>query len=190
MKIPGNATITNRSSTISSQFARARAPYIKPTVEEINARYRLFEIDPQHKQCAYCGAGQTEWDHLFAVVEGAQWTGYATEIGNLIPACGKCNQSRGKKAIREWMNSHAPFAPFRVFMTRDGMNELEAKAEVERRVAVIERAIAAQGPIKVEYDPNDPDEIELEGYRKALLEILPKAQLIAARLQRRYVNPD
>jgi HNH endonuclease len=188
MKIPGNATITNRSSTISSQFARARAPYIKPTAAQIEARYKLFNIDPEQEQCAYCGGIQTEWDHIFAVVEETQWTGYATEIGNLIPACGKCNQSRGKKSIRGWMSSSAPWAPLKVFMARDGMSEDRARAEVERRVAIIENAISQHGPQKIIYDPTDPDEIELEQYRRQLLEILPKAQAIAARLQKRYLN--
>src|SRR5205823_413085 len=45
------------------------------------------------------------------LVEGQQPTGYISEIANLVPSCGKCNQSKGKKPWREWMLSSAPRSP-------------------------------------------------------------------------------
>ena len=86
------------------------------------------------------------------------------------------------------MSSSAPWAPLKVFMERDRMSEEAAQAEVARRLAIIEYAISEHGPQKIVYDPSDPDEIELEAYRKQLLELLPKAQAVAARLQKRYQN--
>lgn len=39
-------------------------------------------------------------------------TGYISEIANFVPACGKCNQSKGNKPWRQWMLSetgrHSP----------------------------------------------------------------------------------
>ena len=32
-------------------------------------------------------------------------------IGNLVPACGKCNQSKGNKPWRDWMTSSAQRSP-------------------------------------------------------------------------------
>jgi hypothetical protein len=38
-------------------------------------------------------------------------TGFISEIANLVPACGKCNQSKGNKPWREWMLSKAARSP-------------------------------------------------------------------------------
>ena len=38
-------------------------------------------------------------------------TGFITEIANLVPACGKCNQSKGNKPWRDWMLSGAKLSP-------------------------------------------------------------------------------
>lgn len=45
----------------------------------------------------------TEWDHLKPFVAGREPTGYFTSIYNLVPACGKCNQSKGNKAWEPWI---------------------------------------------------------------------------------------
>ena len=38
-------------------------------------------------------------------------TGYITEIANLVPACGKCNQSKGNSDWKEWMLGDAEKSP-------------------------------------------------------------------------------
>jgi hypothetical protein len=62
-------------------------------------------------RCAYCGDARTEWDHFRPIVKGRQPTGYITEIANLVPACGKCNQSKGNKNWKEWMLGPAARSP-------------------------------------------------------------------------------
>jgi hypothetical protein len=42
---------------------------------------------------------------------GRRPTGFISEIANLVPACGKCNQSKGNKNWREWITSAAPRSP-------------------------------------------------------------------------------
>ncbi len=61
--------------------------------------------------CAYCGDGASEWDHFRPLVVAQKPTGYISEIHNLVPACGKCNQSKGNKNWRDWMLSSAPRSP-------------------------------------------------------------------------------
>jgi len=185
MKIPGKATISNRSSTMASQFARARAPYCKPGPAELAARYRKFGLDPARPSCAYCGAPQTEWDHLFPMVEQSGWTGYFTEVDNLIPACGKCNQSRGSRPFGAWMGSRAPMAPLQVFQRRDGMTPEHAAAEVERRVAVIEAVVADRPPRRLAYEIDDLEQ-QLEACRRELSALLIRAEAIASQLRARY----
>lgn len=186
MRIPGKATISNRTSTMASQFARARAPYRVPSQAEFQARYSLLEIDPCKPTCVYCGGPPTEWDHLMPMVVASQWTGYGTEIANLVPACGKCNQSRGSKPVAAWMRSIAPWSPRLVFARRDGMTDAMASAEVDRRIAVIERAVTLQPPRRSTVLADDPLEQELERCRLELNALLFRAEAIATRLRQRY----
>jgi hypothetical protein len=62
-------------------------------------------------QCTYCGSVASEWDHLRPLVKDKKPTGYISEIQNLVPSCGKCNQSKGNKEWRTWMLSTAKRSP-------------------------------------------------------------------------------
>jgi hypothetical protein len=68
-------------------------------------------MDPQDIRCAYCGDKATEWDHFRPIISDQQPTGYITEIANLVPACGKCNPSKGKSYWRTWMVGSAKLSP-------------------------------------------------------------------------------
>jgi hypothetical protein len=68
-------------------------------------------MDPHDVRCAYCGDRATEWDHLRPLVVKRRPTGYVSEIANLVPSCGKCNQSKGNKPWREWIMSTARLSP-------------------------------------------------------------------------------
>ena len=68
-------------------------------------------MTPETFQCAYCGNKATEWDHLRPLVKNKMPTGYISEIHNLIPSCGKCNQSKGNKDWKAWMLSDATLSP-------------------------------------------------------------------------------
>ena len=72
--------------------------------------------------CAYCGDPATEWDHLNAIIKEKQPTGFFTEIHNLVPACGKCNQSKRNQPWREWIVGPARLSP----KTR-GVSDLEER---------------------------------------------------------------
>jgi hypothetical protein len=62
-------------------------------------------------QCAYCGDTASEWDHLRPLVIDKKPTGYISEIQNLVPSCGKCNQSKGNKNWKLWITSEAKLSP-------------------------------------------------------------------------------
>ena len=68
-------------------------------------------MTPQTFQCAYCGADASEWDHLRPLVKDKKPTGFISEIHNLVPSCGKCNQSKGNKEWKAWMFSNAALSP-------------------------------------------------------------------------------
>src|SRR5262245_24638640 len=99
-QLPTPMNITGRSSSITNAFISAIIPVVEPTqAEEIEA-LRLLGMSLDDIRCAFCGDKSTEWDHLRAIICDQKPTGYITEIANLVPACGKCNQSKGKTQWR------------------------------------------------------------------------------------------
>lgn len=49
------------------------------------------------KPCFYCGGKAEHLDHVVPIARGGRHS-----IGNLLPACRQCNQSKGAKFITEW----------------------------------------------------------------------------------------
>ena len=57
--------------------------------------------------CFYCEAPEpTRWDHLHAVSRGGD-----TVPGNLVPACGRCDDSKQARDVDEWVNGSSPHRP-------------------------------------------------------------------------------
>ncbi len=121
--MPKPVRITGRSSSITNSFVNGIVPIIWPTEDQIDEALAILGMSAM-VVCAYCGDGATEWDHLRPLVIGKQPTGYIHEIHNLVPACGKCNQSKGNKAWQAWM-----FGPARLSPLTRGVSGLEARAE-------------------------------------------------------------
>src|SRR6266852_4036221 len=102
-QLPTAMTVTGRSSSITNAFVSAVIPTVEPTEAEELEALRILRMDPVDIRCAYCGDKASEWDHLRPIISGQEPTGYITEIANLVPSCGKCNQSKGKSYWRSWM---------------------------------------------------------------------------------------
>lgn len=109
--MPTAMTITGRSSSITNAFVNAIIPVAHPSDAEVREALQVLGMTQADVRCAYCGDPYTEWDHLRPLVRNRKPTGYVSEIANLVPCCGKCNQSKGKKPWREWMMSTAPRSP-------------------------------------------------------------------------------
>jgi len=102
-------------------------------------------------RCAFCGEGATREnrgivpDHLVPVTDHGELV-----LGNVVPACQTCNDSRGNRDWREYLRERFP----------DAANQ---------RIAAIE-AYLSQNP----YEPVHPDAIlnsdELSEYREILAE--------------------
>ena len=110
-KMPKAVTIKGRSSSITNSFFNGIVPVVYPTDEEIKKALSILEQDENDVRCVYCGAKKTEWDHLYPLIVVKKHTGYITEIANLVPACGKCNQSKGNSNWKEWMLGDAALSP-------------------------------------------------------------------------------
>ncbi|MFS0853285.1 HNH endonuclease [Microbacterium sp. 179-I 3D4 NHS] len=121
--MPKPVRITGRSSSITNAFVNGVIPAVVPTEDEVREALGILDMLGE-VTCAYCGDASTEWDHLRPLVDRQRPTGYISEIRNLVPACGKCNQSKGNKPWRAWMYSEAPRSP-----KRRGVVDIDDRAE-------------------------------------------------------------
>ncbi len=109
--MPKPITIMGRTSSITNAFVNGIIPRIMPSAEEIKEALDILGMDSDTVCCAYCGDKYTEWDHFRPLIVNKQPTGYISEIHNLVPCCGKCNQSKGNKYWKDWIKSQAPLSP-------------------------------------------------------------------------------
>jgi len=123
--MPKPVRITGRTSSITNSFVNGIIPVIWPSEAQIDQALRVLGMD--EVACAYCGGDASEWDHFRPLVVNKEPTGYVSEIHNLVPACGKCNQSKGNREWREWLFSSARLSP----RTRgvEGLEERAARLE-------------------------------------------------------------
>jgi HNH endonuclease len=111
-QMPSFQTMVSRKSSITNAAVNSVVPAIHPSPDEIETALAILGMEPNDVRCAYCGDPSTEWDHLRPLVIKRRPTGYISELANLVPACGKCNQSKGNTPWREWMlNARAKRSP-------------------------------------------------------------------------------
>jgi hypothetical protein len=116
--------ISGRSSTITNAFIGSIVPFVAPSDTEIVKALEVLQIDAKDVRCSYCGDPATEWDHLRPIVVDQRPSGYITEICNLVPSCGKCNQSKSGRPWRVWIKSKAPCSP-----ASRGVTDLQRRIE-------------------------------------------------------------
>jgi hypothetical protein len=138
--LPSKGRVDGRVSSITAAFFQAITPVIPPSNDEVEAALLVLGMAKGNCRCAYCGDSRTEWDHFRAIVKGRQPTGYITEIANLVPACGKCNQSKGNKNWKEWMLSAASRSP-----------RQRGIADLEERIVRLEAYERWRDPVRIDY---------------------------------------
>ena len=138
--MPKPVRITGRSSSITNSFVNGVIPVVVPTEAEVREALKILGM-LERVTCSYCGDTSTEWDHLRPLVERQRPTGYISEIHNLVPACGKCNQSKGNKRWLTWMRSTARLSP-----TARGV------ADVEERIARLQEYEDRGVPTKIDFE--------------------------------------
>lgn len=172
-------SVSGRSSSITNAFISAIIPVIQPTPEEELEALRILQIDPDDIRCAYCGDKSTEWDHLRPIISDQKPTGYITEVANLVPSCGKCNQSKGKSYWLTWMEGSARLSP----RTR-GVRDLA------QRVERLHRYEAWRQPRKIDFPAMVGAEMwerHTQNWR-SVLELLKKSQELASEIRTLVAN--
>lgn len=138
---PGKAPkLTSRRSTLTGLFFATLTPYIEPTDSDVDEALAVLGMRRGACVCAYCGEKKSEWDHFRSVVKERKPTGYITEIANLVPACGKCNQSRGNKDWEKWMRGPASQSP-----------STRGVADIEQRILRLKAFASWRTPVCVDY---------------------------------------
>lgn len=140
-KRPSAQKLKGRKTTITNAFVLSILPVVEPTDEDIHAALEVLGQRPDDVRCVYCGEPSRSWDHLRPVVRDLRPTGFITEIANLVPACGRCNSSKGGADWRSWMlSTTAPSSP-----TRRGVED------VAERIACLERYEQWRKPIWIDF---------------------------------------
>jgi hypothetical protein len=140
-QMPSFQTMVSRKSSVTNAAVNSVIPAIVPTPDQIEEALAILGMDVTDVRCAYCGDPSTEWDHLRPLVINRRPTGYISEIANLVPACGKCNQSKGNTAWRKWMlNARAKLSP-----TGRGI------ADVAERIGRLEAFERWRSPTRVDF---------------------------------------
>lgn len=121
-RMPSLQTTVSRKSSVTNAFVSSLIPVVEPKPEEIAESLCILGLSPDDVRCAYCGDKSSEWDHLRPLVRKRRPTGFISEIANLVPSCGKCNQSKGNQDWLTWMKGNAPHAP-----ARRGITDLEER---------------------------------------------------------------
>ena len=104
--------ITQRISTVTNSFVQSILPRTILSEEDLTTLRTTLRQDEEYElQCVYCGAKATEWDHLLPLVSARRPSGHLNVLGNLVPACGPCNHSKGSQDWRKWMRGSARNSP-------------------------------------------------------------------------------
>jgi hypothetical protein len=175
--MPKPVRITGRSSSITNSFVNGIIPVVWPSEAEVAEALTVLGMEAA--VCAYCGDGATEWDHFRPLVVAQKPTGYISEIHNLVPACGKCNQSKGNKNWRDWMRSSARLSP----TTRH-------VPDIEMRISRLEHFEAWGTPTKVNFESLMGEDLWAKHWQnhKRILELMREAELTADAIRARVAE--
>jgi hypothetical protein len=98
------STIMGRKSTFANAFASALAPHDTYTAAAVAQAIRDLGQDPDADLlCVYCGQPAATWDHVFNRVVKGDFSGHGHRIRNLVPCCRSCNESKGQKPWRDYL---------------------------------------------------------------------------------------
>jgi endonuclease I len=101
--------VKNRKTTINNAFASALSVADNFVIEDVNKAIKLLDQDPEKDlKCVYCDMPANTWDHVKAIVDDGEFSGYGHQINNLIPCCKKCNSAKGNKDWKEFLIKEKP----------------------------------------------------------------------------------
>ena len=102
-------TIAGRRSTWANAFASALAPFDAYSKEAVAEAIGDLGQNPDGDlECVYCGQPAATWDHLYNRVIKGEFSGHGHRVRNLVPCCRTCNERKGAKSWRDWLETLQP----------------------------------------------------------------------------------
>lgn len=150
---------SKRRSTINHAFASALSIADKFDNEKINIALKILGQEKNEDLlCAYCDEEAQTWDHVKAVVEKGQFSGYGHQINNLLPCCKNCNSAKGNKDWQAFLK----------------LKNLDSKERINRIIKYVNHNyIDIKNVLKNDSLKNDLK--EFEEIKSQVLELLKKA---------------
>lgn len=134
-------------------------------------RAQASEFFGEPLQCVYCGSSDVKrWDHLISVRAHGE-----TVLGNMVPSCGPCDDSKAQIDFEEWMLGEAPRS--RSIRGDLGVGEVHSRLEVLR--AYMRQFHYVAIPINERLNPQEYEDF------KALIERLKEIRGSAEELIKR-----
>jgi hypothetical protein len=173
-RMPTPVNVLRRSSSITNSFFNGIIPSRYPSEEEVAEVLSILQLSVADLRWVYCGDRSTEWDHLRPLISGQEPTGYISEIQNLVPACGKCNQSKGNSHWRSWMLGSAKLCP-----------RVRCISDLEIRIARLEQFEHWREPTKLNIPELVGEELwqEYKANWRQLLDVMRNSQQLSNRLK-------
>jgi 5-methylcytosine-specific restriction endonuclease McrA len=139
-------------------------------MSEIEQVLAFFKNEPP--ECVFCGSQEVRrWDHLIPIKKGGE-----TVLGNMVPSCARCDDSKRDLSIEEWMLGNAPNSP-----KNRGM------VDVERRVQRIYEYMTCFGyqPRRLEERLTPEERAQVEQVRDEMQRLQENMQDLIQNYQKR-----
>jgi hypothetical protein len=146
--------IMGRKRTFANAFASALAPHDSYTVTVVADAIRDLGQDPEADLlCVYCGELAATWDHVFNRVVKGDFSGHGHRIRNLVPCCRSCNESKGQKLWRDYLDVLDPpdkdirIARMSKFLSTPAANPVGTEAMRHKAGAELERFLEIRSQV-------------------------------------------
>lgn len=120
-KVPQRTTPGFAFSMIdrSLQDCLARRQFGNAEIEKV---LDFFNTHPP--ECVFCGSKDVKrWDHLVPISKGGE-----TVLGNMVPACARCDDSKRDLHFDEWLTSDTKYSP-----KSQGIKDIDQKSELIKK---------------------------------------------------------
>lgn len=161
-----------RQSTMNGSLASALAPHDDYDDEMVVAALRMLGQDPDGPlACVYCEAPADTWDHLYSLTLEKKFSGFGHVLGNLVPACKRCNSSKGK---RPWEQVLA-----------ENRSDPSVREQARSRITQYRDAFLPAPMTEQELERLAPEDMAaFNRIRADLLALMAEADRVAARVRR------
>ena len=128
------------SDGLKPYFVRRERESRAPGLSNWQRRALVAAWIKQGRTCAYCDRPATTHDHVMPILRGG--TNY---VGNLVPACRRCNSEKGARTVTEWKYGKLPASTISATWTRKVVARKPGPPRASREATPIQLALRICG---------------------------------------------